>query len=209
MTQVAHEDQSERPAKRHRSRKYSTEPLAAVPDAASLGPALRELTARQRQFVLELHAGPSGYGSLVRACRAAGYGGSDAAVRVIANQLLHHDKVQAALKELGHKRINAAVFQVIKNVETIAADLKHPQCLKAAEMLLNRGGFGVETTHHVTVEHKVDYTKQALEELATFRRLGVAREALEQIYGRDGLFHLEQQLDPGKLIDGKVEPEAD
>jgi phage terminase small subunit len=209
MTQVAHEGQGERPAKRHRSRKFPAEPLAAVPDAASLGPAMRELTAMQRRFCYELHSGVPGYGSLIRAAKAAGYSGSDLVISVIANQLLHHDKVQAGLKELGHKRINAAAFQVIKNVEAIAADLQHPHCLKAAEMLLNRGGFGVETTHHVTVEHRVDYTKQALEELATFRRLGVAREQLEQIYGRDGLFHLEQQLDPGKLIDGKVESEAD
>jgi hypothetical protein len=81
-------------------------------------------------------------------------------------------------------------------------------CFKANIELMNRGGFAPQTHHTVTVEHKVDYTKQALEELATFRRLGVAREQLEQIYGRDGLFHLEQQLDPGKLIDGKVESEA-
>src|SRR5262249_52737322 len=154
--------------------------------------------------------GPPGYGSLIRAAKAAGYGGdNDLHASQMAVQLMHNDKVQAALKELGHKRINAAAFSVIKNVEAIANNLAHPQCLKAAEMLLNRGGFGIETTHHVTIEHKVDYQKQALEELATFLRLGVAREQLEQIYGRDGLFHLEQQLDPGKLIDGKVESEAD
>jgi hypothetical protein len=38
-----------------------------------------------------------------------------------------------------------------------------------------------------------------------FRRLGVAREKLVQIYGVDGLFHLERQLDgDSKLIEVKA-----
>src|SRR5262249_346913 len=125
--------------RRHRSRKYSAEPLAVMPDAEAMGPALRALNAMQRRLVLELHAGPPGYGSLIRAANAAGYGGdNDLHASQMAVQLMHNDKVQAALKELGHKRINAAAFSVIKNVEAIANNLAHPQCLKAAEMLLNR-----------------------------------------------------------------------
>ena len=89
------------PAKRHRSRKYSSEPLVALPDTASLGPAMRELTVMQRKFCYELHSGPSGYGSLIRAAKAAGYGSSDSVVSVKANQLLHDDKVQAALRSWG------------------------------------------------------------------------------------------------------------
>jgi hypothetical protein len=210
MPQAAQADEH-RPAKRYRSRKYPAEPLADMPDAASLGPALRALSVKQRRFVFELHAGPSGYGSLIRAARAAGYGtptSSDTAMSVTAHDVLHNPRVQDALRELGHKIITAEAFQSIKNISRIAADLDHKDCLKAATILLDRGGFAPQTHHTVTVEHRVDYTKQALEELATFRRLGVAREALEQIYGRDGLFHLEQQLDP-KLIDGKVESKAD
>src|SRR5262249_5152504 len=60
--------------KRYRSRKYSAEPVALMPDDAALGPAMLALTDRQRQFVLEYVNGPSlGYGAATRAARAAGY----------------------------------------------------------------------------------------------------------------------------------------
>jgi hypothetical protein len=208
MTQLGQDEP--RPAKRHRSRKYSSTPLAVMPDVESMGPALRALSPKARRFILELRDGPSGYGSIIRAARVAyGEAGSNAALKVTACEALQDAKVQAAMLEVGLKKITAAAFQAIGNVERIANDARDPNCFKANIELMNRGGFAPQTHHTVTVEHRVDYTKQALEELATFRRLGVAREQLEQIYGRDGLFHLEQQLDPGKLIDGKVESEAD
>lgn len=166
---------------------------------------MKALSPRQRQFVMELREGPIGYGSEVRAARAAGLGGpdpSDATIKVRASEALHDPKVQEALKEVGGKLIRAASFQSIRNVETIANDLAHRDCLRANLALLDRG-FPVETTHHVTVEH-VDSTKQAMLELAMFRRLGVPREKLESIYGKDGLFHLEQQLDQPKIIEGKA-----
>jgi hypothetical protein len=116
---------------------------------------------------------------------------------------LHNSKVQEALREIGGKIIRAEAFQSIKNTVAIASDLQHKDCLRANLALMDRGGFAVETHHSITVEHKIDYTKQALEEIARFRALGVARERLEAIYGSDGLFHLEQQLD-SKVIDGEV-----
>jgi hypothetical protein len=207
MTAQPAED--ERKPKRFRSRKYASTPLAVMPDVESMGPALRALTPKQRRLILELRDGPSGYGSIIRAGRIAyGEAGSEDALKVIVSKVLHDDRVQAAMKEIGLKKISTAAFQAIGNVERIANDPADVNCFKANIELLNRGGFAPQTHHTVTVEHKVDYTKQALEELAMFRRLGVGREALEQIYGRDGLFHLEQQLDPGKLIDGTVESEA-
>jgi len=211
MPAPARPAQDEGKPKRCRSRKYSSTPLAVMPDVESMGPALRALSPRRRRFILELRDGPSGYGSVIRAARVAyGEAGSEDALKVMACEALQDAKVQAAMLEVGLKKITAAAFQAIGNVERIANDARDPKCLAANLELMNRGGFAPQTHHTVTVEHRVDYTKQALEELATFRRLGVAREALEQIYGRDGLFHLEQQLDPGKLIDGsKVESEAD
>jgi phage terminase small subunit len=198
--------------KRRRSRKYSAEPLAVVPNDADLGPAMLALTPKQRRFVLELRHGPAGYGSEVRAARAAGYGtrsSSDLSMRVLAHQSLHNPRVQDALREVGGKIIRAEAFQSIKTTTAIAHDLTHKDCLKANLALLDRGGFAIETHHLVTVEHKIDYQKQALEELAAFRRLGVVRETLEQIFGRDGLYHLEQQLDASKpkMIEGELSTE--
>jgi hypothetical protein len=194
--------------KRHRRRKYDATPLVAEIDERSLGPAMSALTEKQRRFVLELRHGPAGYGSEVRAARAAGYGtptSSDNVLKVEAPRTLHDPRVQEALREVGGKIIRAEAFQSIANVTAIARDLNHKDSLKANLALMDRGGFAVETHHHLTVEHKVDYSKQALEELAAFRRLGVARERLEEIFGRDGLYHLERQLDAAKQLPAPIE----
>jgi hypothetical protein len=141
--------------KRYRRRKYSSEPTVVVPPEEDLGPCMLALNPYQRRFVLELRNGPVGYGSEVRAARAAGYGtptSSDVSVRNLANQVLHNAKVQAALKEVGHRIIRAASFQSIQNTISIANDLEHRDCLKANLALLDRAGFAAETFHHVTVE---------------------------------------------------------
>jgi hypothetical protein len=202
MMTPARREETPRP-KRQRRQKYSAEPLAAVPDNdESLGPPMRALTVKQRRFVMELRYGPAGYGSEVRAARAAGYGtptSSDLSLRVLAHQALHSPRIQDALREVGHRIIRAEAFQSIRNVAAIANDLSHRDCLKANLALMDR-------VHNIIVQHKTDYTKQALEELATFRRLGVERARLEEIFGRDGLYHLEQQLDAAqpKLIEGEL-----
>src|SRR5712691_8378480 len=114
------------PPKRRRRQKYSAAPLATVPDEADLGPAMLKLTARQRQFVMELRHGPAGYGSEIRAAKAAGYGSptsSALSLRVMAHQVLHNAKVQDALREIGGKVIRAEAFQSIKTTSAIARDL--------------------------------------------------------------------------------------
>jgi hypothetical protein len=104
--------------------------------------------------VLELHHGPAGYGSEIRAACAAGYTGNVEAIKERATRLIHDAKVQAALREVEYRLIRAAAFQAIRNVETIANDLTHPHCLKANLAFLDCGGFAIETVHNVKVEHE-------------------------------------------------------
>jgi len=140
--------------KRHRRPKYSAVPTVVVPPEEDLGPCMLACTPKQRRFVLELRNGPAGYGSEIKAARAAGYGSptsSDMSVRVMAHQVLHNPKVQDALREVGHRIIRAASFQSLKNTVEIANDLKHRDCLRANLALMDRG-FPVETTHHIKVE---------------------------------------------------------
>jgi phage terminase small subunit len=161
-----------RKPKRHRSQKYSAAPLVGEIDETSLGPAMRALTPKQRRFVLELQRGPAGYGSAVRAVRAAGYGtptSSSTAMRVEANRVLHNPKVQDALREVGGKIIRAEAFQSIQTTAAIARNPRHKDQLKANLALMDRGGFGVETVHHVQVDHShrhsVEATPQVLERI--------------------------------------------
>jgi hypothetical protein len=171
----------------NRRRKYSSERLAKMPALADLGPALRALTDQQRRFVLELHQGPIGYGSIVRAARAAGCGtptSSDASMKNLANQILYHPKVQEALHELGPKAIRAAAFQSIKNIERIANNPKHPDHFKANVTLLNHG-FPAETHHTVKVDRPPDVTVVVTEQVL---------ERIRQLATRAG-------LDPAKQIE--------
>jgi hypothetical protein len=196
MVTTACREETSQP-KRQRSRKYSAEPLVVVPDHdESLGPAMQRLTPKQRRFVMELRYGPVGYGSEVRAARAAGYGtptSSDMSLRVLAHQALHSPRIQVALREVGGKIIRAEAFQSIRNVTTIANDFNHKDCLKANLCLLDRGGFAVETHHTITVEH-VDHDAEAVGELRTLKGLGVARERLEELFGKNGLTRFERLL---------------
>jgi hypothetical protein len=148
-----------------------------------------------------------GRGGNVAAARAAGFAatGKPGSVRRIAYGIFHDPRMLEALHELGELHLKAGVPDAIGTVHEIMADRGHKDRLAAAKVFIDRA-HPATTLHHHLVEHKIDYTQQALEELAAFRRLGVARAKLEEIFGRDGLYHLEQQLDaakPAKLIEGQ------
>jgi phage terminase small subunit len=177
MTAQASRDPVPAKAKRHRRPKYSAVPTIVVPPEEDLGPCMLACTPKQRRFVLELRNGPAGYGSEIKAARAAGYGSptsSDTSVRVMAHQVLHNPKVQDALREVGHRIIRAASFQSLKNTVEIANDLKHRDCLRANLALMDRG-FPIETTHTVKVERTPDVTVIVTEAvLERIRKLALA-----------------------------------
>jgi len=184
MPQAAQADEH-RPGKRRRRQKYSAEPLAVVPDESELGPAMLKLTERQRRFVMELKCGPVGYGSEVRAAKAAGYGtptSSDNYLRFAAHDVLHNPKVQDALREVGGKLIRAAAFQSIRNTEAIANDLNHRDCLRANLALLDRG-FPTETFHHITVQKTTPEMLVVASEKVLARIAELAARAAKQIEG--------------------------
>jgi hypothetical protein len=183
-------------------------------DLKGLGPKMRALpndrwrAAAVARFMVKPGTVPGGGNT--GALRAAGFGNADGtttprSMKATAYHVFHDPRMLEALHELGEQYLKIGVPDAIAAVIQILDDPKHKDRLKAAQIFIDRA-HPVSTLHHVTVEHKIDYTKQALEELAAFRRLGVAREKLEQVYGRDGLYHLEQQLDGSpKVIEGTAE----
>jgi hypothetical protein len=179
--------------KYYRTRRYPSHPTVAVPPDDELGPAMLALTPNRRRFVLELATGPSGYGSEIRAARAAGYTGDDATMKATATKVIHSAKVQEALREVGVKHIRAAAFAAIRQTKRIAANIEHHDCLKACVTLMDRGGFAVETHHTVTVQHKT-LDDEALEALKTMRMLNAPREQLESVFGKAGLIRFESML---------------
>jgi len=168
--------------KRHRSQKYPATPLVGIIPESELGPAMLGLDERARRFVLELRHGPAGYGSEARAVRAAGYTGNAATLKKRATRLIHDARVQQALREVGYRFIRAAAFQSIRNVEKIANDFEHRDCLKANLALLDRGGFALETVHNVNVTHEtkvVVATEKVLERIRILaEQAGIDAKAL-------------------------------
>lgn len=179
------------------------QPLLPI-DQTTLGPKMRALPNDMwRAAAVARFLVPPGRGGNTAACRAAGFGqgGKGEWVRMTAYGIFHDPRMLEALHELGEQYLKNGVPDVIGVVKEIMSDKTHKDRLRAAQIFIDRA-HPTESLHRVTVEHKVDYTRQALEELAAFRRLGVAREKLEQIFGRDGLYHLEKQLDAPKTIEG-------
>jgi hypothetical protein len=185
------------PVKRHRSRKFSAEPLAVVPSDDQLGEKMLACTPKQRRFVMEMLFGPGGpdtYGATIRAARAAGYAASsDDSLRVTAHQVLHSPRVQAALVECGFKLVKAESIASWKTVIAIARDLTHRDCLKANIEVLNRAGFAIETVHHINVHKSTpemilvasEKVIERIQELAMQVGLDSAKqiEAVKQING--------------------------
>jgi hypothetical protein len=150
------------------------------------GPAMAALTQKQRDFVLAYVHCPTASGSDL--CRMAGYAPGrvgTATWRAMASRMLRAPAIIAAINEVLGKAYRGRGAAIAQDVMlTIAQNPNHPQQLKAALALADRGGFGAYSEQKVTIEHR-DMTSDAMiakiERLAKF--LGV---------------------DAGKLLGGRV-----
>lgn len=113
-----------------------------------------KLNDRQRAFVTAM----LDFGGLnnTSAARAAGYDtGNYNSLKRVAHQLAHDPRIQDAIREEGHTRLNASTIMAVNTLLKIADDptTETRNKLKAIEMILNRTGL------HEKTEHKVDITK--------------------------------------------------
>lgn len=130
---------------------------AALPPDGELGPAMKALNERQQLFVLAC----LNMGSRVdhtRAVKIAGYQGTKNSYKVQAHRLAHDAKVQAAILEEAGKRIQAGTIAASGLLVEVIGAKKVPvkDKLKAAGMLLDRGGLPAASEHRVTVTHPED-----------------------------------------------------
>jgi len=139
----------------------------------SFGPAMIELTDRQRQLVMTALAYPTMHDWQV--AEAAGYSHrSHGALKVTAHRLFRSEKILAALHEEAGKRLRGSAVLGVATLEKIARTDGHPQQLRAAEALLNRIGLHERSEHKVTVERKDLSSGQMIERIrALAERLGV------------------------------------
>lgn len=132
-----------------------------------LGPAMTALNERQRIFVVAL---VEYAGNATQAARSAGYADNgNGSIQVQAHRLAHDEKVQAALLEETRKRLKVAT---VTAAEYLVKCVGNPQLddkerLKAAGMILDRGGMHALTEHKVSVTH----TETRAEKIAALKDL--------------------------------------
>ena len=189
-----------------------TQAVAEQEAWGELGPAMRDLNPKQREFVryYVAEAAIKPFGAQTRAAKAAGYTGKNVSNQ--AYDLTQNEKVIAAIGEeskrlirVGHPEAVAALFNLIR-------DPSHKGQERAVLALVDR--IEPATSHHsVHVTHRTeDPDRQALEELKALRKLGTSRQKLLELYGPNGLDRLEtleaaetaQRMAAAKVIDAQA-----
>jgi hypothetical protein len=179
-----------------------TEAIAQPEEAwGELGPAMRELTEKQRLFVRHLLTSKPGYGALSRAYRAAGYGNPKRPEngRKDAHALSRNPKIVAAIVEEGKNYVRGAGYaQAVTALLHMVSDPEHREHGRAVAMVLDRVD-PVVSKQLIDVTHRhEDPDRASLEELKALRKLGTSREKLLEIYGENGLDRIEL-LEAGEI----------
>ena len=165
------------------------------------------LDPKWRTFVRALFEGRQGHGSYANAARAAGFGtktSSAASIATMAYRIAHDPRTQAAIREKGQKRIATMAPKAINRLEALLDTPGSKDHARAIGMVLDRTHV-IESKQTITVEHRIDPTTQAIEQIVAAYKLSVPRISLEAAYGRDGLWHLEQEAIKRGLLPAPIE----
>ena len=121
------------------------------------GPAMRELTHMQREFV-HLMLDTGGRNATDCASKAGYSGKSVASLRAYAYTLSHNERVLAAMHEEAAKRMRSMGLMAVSNLIAIADDnaTTNKDRLKANLAILDRVGLHAVTEHKVVKEDRTD-----------------------------------------------------
>jgi phage terminase small subunit len=187
---------------------------ARRPDFGELGPAMQALSEQRRDFVYHYVTAPPKKGSLVEAYRQAGYGqGSTPTIQAKAAWRLSRDaRVLAAITEESKKILRVAFPEAANALVNLVRDDTHREHGRAIQMIMDRA-FPVETKHNIEVVHTTkDSDTEGVELLREYRKQGWTRDALEKVFGGNGLPRIEaleaadarRRAQEAKVIDGEV-----
>lgn len=139
--------------------------LPAIIREIDHGPAMSQLTEKQRNFVYALIE--QGGLSYAGAARAAGYSGGQNCMNVTGHRLAHDPKIQEALREMGPKILNAGLVVAAKFVLEVidSPQFEAKDRLKAAEMVMNRTGMHQTTEHKVAVTHRSESSAEMIKSI--------------------------------------------
>jgi phage terminase small subunit len=184
-----------------------------------LGPAMKALNERQREFVRYLVTEKPGYGALTRAYRKAGYGKNSkpATLSKEAHHISRDERIIAAVAEESRKVIRIGHPEAASALLNMIRDPGHRDHARAVMGLLDRVD-PVATKHSIDVTHRtIDPDQEALEEMRAARKLGATRDKLLELYGANGLDRLEaleavdnaRRADAAKIIEHQPEASHD
>lgn len=154
-----------------------TENTELLPDITSehtgtaLGPAMRDLTDKQRRFVIAMCE--TGGANYAKSARMAGYQGNDNVMRVQGHRLAHDEKILRALREEADRRVRSGALLGASVLIEIANDPLHKDRFKAADRLLERAGLLVVQTNKTIHEHTVNDEDVKLKIMAACKELGL------------------------------------
>ena len=166
---------------------------ARRPDWGELGPAMKALNEQQQEFVYLYVSAPPLRGRKVEAYRQAGYGeGSTPANQAKgAWRLSHDERVAAAIHEETRKIIRAAYPDAAHAWINLLHSPDHRDHGRAVMAGLDRT-LPVETKHNIEVVHTTqDLDTEGVELLREYRKKGWTRDALEKVFGGNGLPRIE------------------
>jgi phage terminase small subunit len=184
-----------------------------------LGPAMRELSAQQQDFVRALLMQKPGYGAPTRAARQAGYGrgSKPSTLSKMAHQMTRNPRIVAAIAEeakkivrgIGHADAVNALLALVRNPEAKDHARAVSEILARVDPIVSKQF--IDVTHRA-----IDPDQEALEELRAARELGATREKLIKIFGGNGLDRLEaleaadnmRRSNNAKVIDAKIVEQA-
>ena len=150
-----------------------------MPDEAQLGPAMRALPSdRMRAFVVAMTSQAMRKKSYAAAAHEAGYTGSDQTLQVTGHRLAHDERIQAALREEGERRLGSLVPIATAALAEILIGGKTQSRLRAIQMVLNRTGLNEKTEHKVTVTRELTEQEQINEAISIAERLGIDAKLL-------------------------------
>lgn len=159
-----------------------------------LGPKMMACSEREQAFVM---AYLSNGGNGTEAARAAGYSDpakgdykGSAGIRVRAYELLHREKVLAAIEEVGRKEFRGLLVPALTALKTLLEKPDHTDHAKVVQSVLSRLGFSEKAAVEMNINHThTDRTGAAL------------MDRIKELAAKHG-------LDPEKLLGGNVPREA-
>jgi hypothetical protein len=156
----------------------------AIEPAPEWGPAMSTLNEKRRAFICALYdedAPRKGDGLLIYAAQVAGYGtptSSKKSLGVIANRIVHDDRVQAGIVEYSQRVLRAIPPEAIRALKDLIRDPKHKDHARGIAMVLDRAD-PLQTMHTVKVEDNrppsIEATQAVLDRIEELmKRAGLA-----------------------------------